>query len=368
MEVLKRHYKKAFAVFAAIMLFVIAGCSGGLTNSGGAVQKPEGSLAVTYVDVGQGDCELIQTPGGKVMLIDAGEASEADKVDAALQERGIDHIDVLVGTHPHTDHIGGLRHIIENYSVGEMYMPNSASSTKTFEKLLDAIDSANIPLHEAKSGVSISLGSDVTCDVLGPIEQYSDLNDTSAVIMLSFGDTRFLFTGDAEKTAESDLLSKYGRNLSCDVLKVGHHGSSTSTSAEFLQAVNPSSAVISCAEGNDYGHPHAETLKKLKDSGISVYRTDISGSITAVSDGSSVTISDGNTENKTEVKPKASEAVAAADSSSEIALDTVYITKSGKAYHKSESCSGLSRSKSITQVTLAEAKELGRKPCSICYG
>ena len=364
MKVLKK--TKVFAAFVALlMLAVTAGCSAENSDTHNKTAADSGSLKVTYIDIGQGDSELIETPDGKTMLIDTGESSESNKLDSVLQEHGITKIDVLIGTHPHTDHIGGMRHIVEEYNVGEIYMPNASANTKTFEKLLDAIEAADIPMYEAKSGVNISLGEYVECCFLGPAADYADLNDASAVAMLKYGDTGFLFTGDAEETAEQDILDEYGNALQCDVLKVGHHGSSTSTSEDFLDAVNPTYAVISCGENNDYGHPHAETLSKLSSRNIQVFRTDLSGDITADSDGKSVTISAGGNEVRSQAKAKNTAESKASNSSAE---ETVYITKSGKAYHKSESCSGLRSSKNISAVTLEEGVERGRKPCSICYG
>lgn len=363
MKILKR--TKILAAFMALLMTaVIAGCSADSSAVKSNTASGSGSLKVTYIDIGQGDSELIETPDGKTMLIDTGESSESNKLDDALKKHGITKIDVLIGTHPHTDHIGGMRHVVENYSIGKIYMPNASANTKTFEKLLDAIDAANIPAYEAKSGVSLDLGEYVECSFFGPAAKYSDLNDTSAVLMLKYGDTGFLFTGDAEKTAEHDILDEYANELQCDVLKVGHHGSSTSTSEEFLDAANPTYAIISCGKNNDYGHPHAETLSKLSSRNIQVFRTDLSGDITAYSDGKSVSVSADGNEVSSKAKAKSS---AKATASSDKMEETVYITKSGKAYHKTESCSGLRSSKSISAVTLEEAISMGRKPCSVCY-
>jgi beta-lactamase superfamily II metal-dependent hydrolase len=260
----------------------------GQTTINNATSKPSGELKVHFLDVGQADCILIQTPSGKNMLIDAGNNADAGTITSYLDSQGVKKIDVLVGTHPHEDHIGSLDMVIKDYEIGKIYMPKVITTTKTFEDVLLAAKSKGLTINVAKAGVSIDLGSDVKAEILAPNgSSYEDLNNYSAVIKLTFGNTKFLFTGDASAQSEQEMLNK-GYDLKSDVLKVGHHGSSSATTSEFLKAVNPKYAVISCGKNNDYGHPHKETMEKLKSMEITVYRTDECGTIVATSDGKNI--------------------------------------------------------------------------------
>ncbi|AIS53527.1 ComE operon protein 3 [Thermoanaerobacter kivui] len=244
-----------------------------------------GVLIVSYIDVGQGDSILVETPSGKTMLIDAGIPEMGNKVVNYIKSRGISKIDILVGTHPHNDHIGGIPDVIRNFKIGRFYMPKVTTTTKTFEEVLKTAKSEGISINVTKAGVSLDLGNGITAKMLAPNStHYDDLNNYSAVIKLTYGNTSFLFTGDASAKSEEEMLNK-GYDLRAEVLKVGHHGSSSASTLEFLKAVRPKYAVISCGRGNDYGHPHRETMKKLKTLGITVYRTDECGTVIAVTDG-----------------------------------------------------------------------------------
>jgi competence protein ComEC len=250
---------------------------------------PLSSLEVTFLDLGQADAILIRT-GNSTMLIDAATNSNADKLVGLLQERGIDRIDVLVGTHPHEDHIGGMDNVIKNFDIGDIYMPEISATTKTFEDVINAIQEKGLEITVPEPGSNFSLGS-ATCTILAPnSENYSDTNSYSIVIRLVYGNNSFLFTGDAETDSEEEMLAE-GYTLRSDVLKVGHHGSTTSTSDEFLQAVSPEYAVIMVEDGNSYGHPHDEILDALNSAGIKIYRTDLNGTITFTSDGSNLAVS-----------------------------------------------------------------------------
>lgn len=254
-----------------------------------AVVQPEGSLAVSYIDVGQGDSTFILFPGGKTALIDAGEANYADRVISYLEKKGCQTIDYLICTHPHSDHIGGMKQVLETFSVGEVYMPKVSHTSRTYENLLQTIKRKGLSIKVAKAGVVIEPEAGVVITMAAPVlEEYEELNDYSAVIHLSYGDTSFLFTGDAEVLSEGDMLQS-GQPLAADVLKVGHHGSSTSTSEEFLRTVSPRYAVISCGEGNSYGHPHREILQLLQEWNVKLYRTDYDGTVVAYSDGKNIT-------------------------------------------------------------------------------
>ena len=239
--------------------------------------------------MGQGDSAFIEFPGGKCALIDAGEAENARSVVSYLKERQCKKIDYLICTHPHSDHIGGMVQVLEAVEVGAVYMPRVSHTSGTFEKLLLAIDSKGLTVHGVKAGDSIAVEQDVTLTVVAPSsDTYEELNDYSLVLHLAYGETSFLFTGDAEKLSEQEML-KSGLPLEADVLKVGHHGSSTSSHKKFLEAVAPTWAVISCDGNNEYGHPHKEVVNRIEKLGIEIYRTDRDGTVMAISDGQTVT-------------------------------------------------------------------------------
>ncbi|MBC8059384.1 MAG: MBL fold metallo-hydrolase [Clostridiaceae bacterium] len=246
-----------------------------------------GQLKVHYIDVGQGDSILIQQ-GSENMLIDTGTNSSAKSLINYLEAQNIKKIDVLVLTHPHEDHIGGADVVIKEFDIGAIYMPKITSTTETFKDVISAISSKGLKIISPKPGDIIKLG-DAVSTILGPISSNDkDLNTYSIVLKLAFGNNKFLFTGDAEASTEKDMINK-GYDLSADILKVGHHGSDTSTSQGFLDKVNPKYAIISVGKENNYGHPHLLTMDKLKIKNIPVYRTDEKGTILVTSDGNNIT-------------------------------------------------------------------------------
>lgn len=250
------------------------------------VLHPErAGLRVHFLDVGQADCILI-TAGNEAMLIDAGNNSDAETIIAYLRAHGASHLDYAVGTHPHEDHIGSLDVVLQTFPVQTLLMPKVQTNTKTFEDVLDAAIAKNLSITAPKAGDVYNLGNaqiTVVSDYFG-----DDLNNSSIMLRLAYGNTSFLFAGDAETDAELSAMQT-GLTLDSDVLKVGHHGSSTSSSAEFLAAVSPAYAVISCGKDNDYGHPHKETLAALNGIGAIVCRTDTMGTLLATSDGVTTT-------------------------------------------------------------------------------
>ncbi|MEG6566986.1 ComEC/Rec2 family competence protein [Thermoanaerobacterium saccharolyticum] len=289
---------KKIAIFGLIfvLFFSLAGCSTNTTNfnqSQGEVQNTtakseDGLLKVHFIDVEQGDSIFIESPDGKTMLIDAGVPEMGKKVVEYIKSLGVTKIDILVGTHPHEDHIGGMDRVIESFEIGRFYMPRVTANTKTFEYVLNTAKNKGLKIDVAKAGVTLDLGPSVSAKMIAPnSSKYDDLNEYSAVIKLAYKSTSFLFTGDAGAESEKEMIER-GYDLKSDVLKVGHHGSSTSTTASFLDDVSPKYAVISCGKGNDYGHPHSSTLKKLRNRNIPVYRTDECGTIIASSDGQNI--------------------------------------------------------------------------------
>lgn len=280
--------KKLIILILAVAL-ILSGCEFegviGTIEERLAQSVSDGKLHVFYVDVGQGDCSFIYLPNGKNMLIDAGEKDYGSKIIRALKEKGINKIDFLVATHPHSDHIGGMTQIVNFFDIDKIYMPKVAHTTETYQSLLNAIGRKEMKIHTAKAGVEIFNEENLSAIFVAPnSSDYDDLNNYSAVIKLTYGKNSFVFTGDAEKKSEDEIRT----NIKCDVLKVGHHGSSSSTTANFLKKTEPKYAVISCGAGNDYGHPSEKVLARLNKSKAKIYRTDICGTVEAVSDGENI--------------------------------------------------------------------------------
>jgi competence protein ComEC len=254
------------------------------------IESASNELAVHFLDVGQADCILIQTPSGQNILIDAGETGDAKFVIDYLHKRGVRRIDHLVATHPHADHIGGMVDVLNAFDIGKLYMPRAVHTTKTFENLLLAIEAKGLKMTEAKAGVVMDVGESVSATFIAPVSTgYRELNDYSAVIKLTFGSTDFLFMGDAETISEQEILAT-GVDLRADVLKVGHHGSNTSSSDAFLEAVAPTYAVICVGKDNRYGLPTSNTLGKLVAREITILRTDVEGTIVIISDGEQIQV------------------------------------------------------------------------------
>ncbi len=250
--------------------------------------KGAGTLEVHFLDVGQGDATLIRQ-GEHAMLIDGGDNSEGTALQAYLQSQGIEHLDYVIGTHPDADHVGGLDVVLYKFSWNQVILPDVEKDTKTYQDVLKVIKDKNQPITRPAVGDTYDLGM-AEFTVIAPVEEdYGDnWNDYSVGIRLSFGENYFVFTGDAEEAAEEDMLQS-GMELSADVLKIAHHGSDTANTQEFLGEVQPEFAVISCGEGNRYGHPRAEVLNHLRSMGIKVFRTDEQGTVVAVSDGTAIT-------------------------------------------------------------------------------
>lgn len=286
----KYNVKKYLLTFLAILLFSFSIVSCGLTkfNSNEANNADTNKMFVHYIDVGQGDCILVQV-NNKNLLIDSGPKSDRRKLFNYLSGLNLNKLDYVIATHPHEDHIGNMDDIIKTYSIGTFYSPKVESTTKSFEDMVDALKDKNLKVHVLKNNSnSIDLGENTKVNVFSPNKDfYDNLNNYSPVIKIQYGNTSFLFTGDAEKEVEKEILNN-NEDISADVLKVGHHGSSTSTSKDFLKKVNPSIAVISVGKDNIYNHPDAITTKLLDESNIKTYRTDKDGTIVICSDGSNI--------------------------------------------------------------------------------
>lgn len=244
------------------------------------------NLTVSFIDVGQADCILI-TSNDEHMLIDAGNNGDDDIILSHLNSKGVSKLKYIIGTHPHEDHIGSLDSVINAYDIETVIMPNMVSNTKTFEDVLTAIENKKLQITAPKIGDTYKLGN-AEFIIIAPNKDYNEANDMSVGIKLTNGNNSFIFCGDAEENSESDIIAN-GIDLKADVLKLSHHGSKTGASSTFLNAINPTYAVISVGKDNQYGHPHDETLKILKDKGIKTYRTDEQGNIIATSDGVNIT-------------------------------------------------------------------------------
>lgn len=255
-----------------------------------ADQRSKNILKVHFIDVGQGDAILIQTPAGQNMLVDAGENDCGSLVVNYLISQGVKDLDIVVGTHPHSDHIGGLDTVINRLPVKNIFMPKVTNTTQSFRDVLDAVKNQGLKITVAKAGVDLTLDG-VDCRFIAPLQNsYEDLNNYSAVIKLDYGSQSFLLTGDAETDSEAQMLSS-GVNLKSTVLKVGHHGSYSSSGSRFLKAVAPQYAVIMVGRDNQYGHPHTQTLNRISGAGIKVYRTDQDGTIVFTTDGKDMQVS-----------------------------------------------------------------------------
>ncbi len=243
------------------------------------------NLKVHFIDVGQGDSIFIELPDLKTVLIDAGENIYGEKVTNYIKKLRYKKIDYLFATHPHSDHIGGLESIIDNFDVGSIYMPEVTSNSTLYLNLLKKIDNKNKKIKIAIASKNVILTDDLNLKILAPSgKTYEDINNYSIVLKLTYKEKSFLFMSDASYDSEMDLLnSKF--NLKADVLKVGHHGSTSSTNYNFLNAVDPKIAIISVGENNDYGHPKEKILNKLKNKNIKIYRTDLNGNIVVTTNG-----------------------------------------------------------------------------------
>ena len=251
----------------------------------------DGEAKVHFIDVGQGDSELIVTKD-KAVLIDSGEREYSGTVIQYIKALGIEKLDYIICTHPHSDHIGGMYAIIEDVGADTVIMPKVSDelvpTTSAFSRLLDSIESTGAAVKYAQAGSMLTLAEGSYIELLSPVNDYEDLNNYSIACRFIHGANAFLFTGDIEKDAESDILDS-GADVRADVIKVPHHGSHTSSSYDFVKAVSPDYAVFEVGSPNDYGHPHKETLKTYEDIGCTMLRTDLNGSIVFTADGNTVT-------------------------------------------------------------------------------
>ena len=364
--------KRILLIMILIFTLFISGCDSQEISS----EPAKGNLRVHFLDIGQGDSTLVQLPNNQVALIDGGKQTDGEFLVDYIKKLNISKIDYLIATHPHADHIGGLPEVVKNFEIGKIYMPNKTANTKVFEKLLEEIKKKNLKITRARNDMVILNEGDLKLSVLAPIsEEYENINDYSIVNKLEYKDISLIFTGDAEKTSETEMLN-LGLDLSSDILKVGHHGSNSSSIAEFLDKVNPKYAVISCGLDNSYGHPHKEVMERLNERNIKILRTDKMGTIILDSDGRSADLQIENskdnedktsniTNNMTD-KGETYENKEKTDINSVIEEKTYVGNKNSKVYHD-EKCNSLPVPENrISFKSQKEAENAGYKPHSVC--
>lgn len=343
-------------LLALFLVFASWGCGppppapleGPTTEAGDIPPK----LVVHFLDVGQGDSIFVQTPSQNI-LIDAGERSSGPMVVDYLQGQGVRELDLVLGTHPHSDHIGGLIQVLTDIPVKEIMDPAVVHTTKLFEDYLTLIDEKEIKFTEGRAGMVRDIGG-ASLKILHPLAPSSSaLNDASIVTRISCGQISFLLTGDIEKKSEAEILDR-GAPLKSTILKAGHHGSSSSNSPAFVEAVDPRLVIIMCGEGNDYGHPHGEVLETYRDRAIDIYRTDLLGTIVVTTDGETYSLD-------TEKEREAEEDYCAAH------LELVASLDSDK-YHRPD-CRHIANIKPQNKIifsSIKEAEERGYRPCKTC--
>ena len=314
-------------------------------------------LTVHYIDVGQADCALLESDG-QYLLIDGGNKEDGQLVISYLEQQGVEELSAVVCTHAHEDHVGGLPSVLAVFPTASVYAPTKTYSSNVFDDFVYYTDQQGLEITIPAPGDEFTL-SQAKITVLGPTQSYAETNDTSIVLMVEFGETRFLFTGDVETSAEGDMLDYWeGRvDWNVDVLKVGHHGSDTSSSYRLVYETDPEYAIISVGAGNSYGHPCEEVVSRYNDAGIPMFRTDELGTILAVSDGQNVTITWEN-QNAQPADVQSAETTAVS-----------YIgNKNSKKFHTSD-CKSLPKEENqVVFESYEEAIEAGYTPCGSCLG
>lgn len=365
----------AALALAAALTLSLAGCEELLAmvqqaqNAQPAASQPAppaegGGFSVTFIDVGQALSVLVSCDG-QYMLYDGGNVEDGSLVVSYLQSRGVDRLEYVFCSHAHEDHVGGLAAVMAAVPAGQVYAPVTENDTQCFEDFVKYTQQQGLAIVVPAAGSVWQLGSAVI-RMLGPVASYDDTNDTSLVLRIDYGETSFLLTGDMEQDAEDDLVAS-GAPLDVDVLQVGHHGSETSTGYVFLNAVLPEIGVISVGEGNSYGHPHEAALSRLRDAGVDVWRTDLSGTITITSDGADYAVASERYVPPEQQNPTTSDG-SGQQSSSQQTIQAYIGNVNSKKFHL-PSCPNLPDAANQTLFSsYEEAVQAGYTPCGNCLG
>ena len=341
--------RKMLAILLSVLL--LTGCTLPTLPEAPTVASPTGDgLEIHFIDVGQADCALLKCDGAYV-LIDGGNVDDSSLVVSYLEKEGVQDLAAVFCSHAHEDHVGGLPGVLAVYPTSAVYAPTRTYASRCFDDFVYYTDQQGLTVTIPKPGDTLTFG-DATIEVLGPVKTYAETNDTSLVLMVNYGSTRFLFTGDMETTAEADLMDS-GADLRADVLKVGHHGSNTSSGYRFLYEVAPRYAVISVGTDNTYGHPHDEPLSRLNHADATVYRTDLLGTVIARSNGADITFSW-----QKNAQPDIPDT----------GITTYIGNKNSKVFH-GDTCENLPKEKNqVLFESYKEAVREGYTPCGQCLG
>ena len=352
--------RKLISLFLILSL-LLCGCA--QTLPGQSDVSGDG-LTIQFIDVGQADCALLQCDG-QSLLIDGGNRDDSQLVVSFLEQQGVQELDAVVCTHAHEDHVGGLPAVLAVYPAKVVYAPTKTYSSAVFDKFLYYTDQQGLEITIPAPGDQFSLGQ-ATVTVLGPVKSYAETNNTSIVLRVDYGETSFLFTGDMETEAENDMLDYWGGRMDwkSDVLKVGHHGSDTSSGYRFLNDVSPAYGVISVGKDNKYGHPQEPALSRLAQADVTVLRTDGLGTIQAVSDGKEITFT---WENQSAIPENTLAPAATTPKTTEGLPSSPYIgNKKSQKFHL-PTCNGLpAPENSVTFYSYQEAVDAGYTPCGRC--
>lgn len=386
---MKRHFFKRLSCLLAMLLcltaitahqalFAAVKGSGttllrplGLTDLSAAEPALQSTFAVHFIDVGQADAALVLCDG-HAMLIDGGNAADSSRIYTYLKSRGVDYLDYIVCTHPHEDHVGGLSGALNYAKIGTALCSVTSFDSKPFHNFISYLSRQGKSLSIPNAGDTFQLGS-ASVQIIGPVRLSDDINNMSIVLRAVYGDTSFLFTGDAEREEEQDILEA-GYPLSATVLKVGHHGGSDSTTYPFLREIAPEYAVISVGKGNNYGHPTENTLSRLRDVGAKVYRTDMQGDIICESDGQRVQFTVSRNEDADTLgnagKTQESSTGQSNGNDSQPGTTRSYILNTNTRVFHNPDCKSTTKmsekNKTSLEGTREEAIALGYSPCAIC--
>lgn len=353
-----KKYRFRFILWLLLLCLTLSACAGipagehsQISHGTQSVNSNE-KLKVHIIDVGQGDSTFVELPNGATLLIDAGEREYGENVISYIKALGYRKVDYLVATHPHSDHIGGLQAVIESFDIGKIYMPKKSSTTSTFKHLLEAVKDKGLGIETAKAGKNIVTDIDLSVTILSPVEEdYADeMNLYSAVVKITYGKMRFLFMGDAETENEEQM-----QDVSAEFIRVGHHGSRTSSGEEFVRRVGAQIAVVSVGKDNSYDLPKEEILSRWKRAGATLYRTDESGSLVFESDGASIIVGD----------------AVYTDTAQKVSADTCkwMLNTASKKIHYPDCSAALTmkaQNKSESDKTIAELETEGYTVCGTC--